>query len=102
MGFKGRIVCGHCTALALQTDEVIEMTITACHDAGIDIVSLPTVNMYLQDRSAERAHAALARRDHAARDGRGGAARGRGRRQLPRPVSMRTATTTCSIRTRRR
>ncbi len=52
VGFKGRILCGHCTALALQTDEVIEKTITACRDAGIDIVSLPTVNMYLQDRSA--------------------------------------------------
>jgi cytosine deaminase len=50
-GFKGRILCGHCTSLALQTDEFIEQTISACKDAGIDIVSLPTVNMYLQDRS---------------------------------------------------
>jgi cytosine deaminase len=49
--FAGRILCGHCTALALQTDELIEQTIAACRDAGIDIVSLPTVNMYLQDRS---------------------------------------------------
>ncbi len=49
--FTGRILCGHCTALALQTDEFIEETIAACKDAGIDIVSLPTVNMYLQDRS---------------------------------------------------
>jgi cytosine deaminase len=51
--FAGRILCGHCTALALQTDEFIEETIAACKDAGIDIVSLPTVNMYLQDRSQE-------------------------------------------------
>jgi len=51
--FKGRILCGHCTALALQTDEFIEETLTACRDAGIDIVSLPTVNMYLQDRSPQ-------------------------------------------------
>lgn len=50
--FKGRILCGHVTSLALQTDEFIEETIAACRDAGIDIVSLPTVNMYLQDRSA--------------------------------------------------
>ncbi|MBB3179951.1 cytosine deaminase [Variovorax sp. Sphag1AA] len=49
--FAGRILCGHCTALALQTDEFIEETLEACRDAGIDIVSLPTVNMYLQDRS---------------------------------------------------
>lgn len=51
--FSGRILCGHCTALALQSDEFIEETIAACKDAGIDIVSLPTVNMYLQDRSPE-------------------------------------------------
>ena len=51
--FTGRILCGHCTALALQTDEFIEETITACREAGVDIVSLPTVNMYLQDRRAE-------------------------------------------------
>ncbi|HEY2190558.1 MAG TPA: cytosine deaminase [Caldimonas sp.] len=51
--FAGRILCGHCTALALQSDQFIAETIAACRDAGIDIVSLPTVNMYLQDRSAE-------------------------------------------------
>ncbi|MDM0026972.1 cytosine deaminase [Variovorax saccharolyticus] len=51
--FQGRILCGHVTSLALQSDEFIEETIAACRDAGIDIVSLPTVNMYLQDRSAE-------------------------------------------------
>jgi cytosine deaminase len=51
--FAGRILCGHCTALALQTDELIEQTIDACREAGIDIVSLPTVNLYLQDRRAE-------------------------------------------------
>ncbi len=60
-GFAGRILCGHCSALALQTDEIIEATLEACKDAGVDIVSLPTVNMYLQDRSAERArHAGAA------------------------------------------
>jgi cytosine deaminase len=51
--FKGRILCGHVTSLALQSDAFIEETIAACRDAGIDIVSLPTVNMYLQDRSPE-------------------------------------------------
>jgi cytosine deaminase len=52
VGFRGRILCGHCTSLALQTDEFIAATIAACRDAGVDIVSLPTVNMYLQDRCA--------------------------------------------------
>jgi cytosine deaminase len=51
--FAGHILCGHCTALALQADEFIAETIVACRDAGIDVVSLPTVNMYLQDRHAE-------------------------------------------------
>jgi len=49
--FRGRILCGHVTALALQSDAVIDQTIGLCAQAGIDIVSLPTVNMYLQDRS---------------------------------------------------
>jgi len=51
--FKGRILVGHCTSLALQSDAFIEETIAACKEAGIDVVSLPTVNMYLQDRSRE-------------------------------------------------
>lgn len=51
--FKGHILCGHVTSLALQTDDFIEETIAACKEAGVDIVSLPTVNMYLQDRSQE-------------------------------------------------
>lgn len=50
--FQGRILCGHTTALALQTDEVIAETLAACREANIDFVSLPTVNMYLQDRTA--------------------------------------------------
>jgi cytosine/creatinine deaminase len=52
--FKGRILAGHCCALALQTDEFIEQTMDDCKDAGIDIVSLPAVNLYLQARGAGR------------------------------------------------
>jgi cytosine/creatinine deaminase len=52
--FPHRILCGHCCALALQTDEFIAATLDACVEARIDIVSLPTVNMYLQDRVAGR------------------------------------------------
>jgi cytosine deaminase len=52
--FKGSILCGHCTALALQTDEFIEETLDACVEANIAVVSLPTVNMYLQSRSADK------------------------------------------------
>ncbi len=52
VGFNGKILCGHCCSLALQTDERITATLDACFDAGIDVVSLPTVNMYLQGRQA--------------------------------------------------
>jgi cytosine deaminase len=51
--FPNGILCGHCTALALQTDDFIDETLDACKEAGIAIVSLPTVNMYLQDRSEQ-------------------------------------------------
>jgi cytosine deaminase len=53
-GFKGRILAGHCCALALQTDDTIRQTMDACKDAGIDIVSLPAVNLYLQARGTTR------------------------------------------------
>ena len=49
-GFKGRILAGHCCALALQTDEFIRETMDACKEAGIEFVSLPAVNLYLQAR----------------------------------------------------
>jgi cytosine deaminase len=48
--FRGKILCGHCCSLALQTDERIARTLDACFEAGISIVSLPTVNMFLQSR----------------------------------------------------
>jgi cytosine deaminase len=53
-GFKGRILAGHCCALSLQTDAFIQDTLDACKEAGIDIVSLPAVNLYLQARGTNR------------------------------------------------
>jgi cytosine deaminase len=50
-GFKRRILCGHCCALALQPDEIVAETLAACADAAIGIVSLPMCNMYLQARA---------------------------------------------------
>ncbi len=52
--FKGRVVCGHCCSLAVQPEEQVRRTIDLCAEAGIAIVTLPTVNLYLQDRAAER------------------------------------------------
>jgi cytosine deaminase len=53
-GFRGRILAGHCCALALQSDEFIRDTMDACKDAGIEFVSLPAVNLYLQARGTTR------------------------------------------------
>jgi cytosine deaminase len=52
--FQGRVTCGHCCNLALQTDDVAMAAIEACARLGITIVTLPSANMYLQDRVAGR------------------------------------------------
>ena len=52
--FKGRIVAGHCCALALAPDDERKAIIARVAQAGIAIVSLPMCNMYLQDRTAGR------------------------------------------------
>ncbi len=49
--FGGSILAGHCCSLAVQDDDRIAATIDACADAGVAVVSLPTVNMYLQSRA---------------------------------------------------
>ena len=49
-GFAGRITCGHCCSLSVQSNQEIEQTIMAVKAAGISIVSLPMCNLYLQDR----------------------------------------------------
>jgi len=53
-GYKGRVVCGHCCSLAMQPDDVIDRTLDLLAEAEVAIVTLPTVNMYLQDRTAGR------------------------------------------------
>jgi cytosine/creatinine deaminase len=53
-GYEGRVTCGHCCSLALLSDAEIKERIALIADAGINIVTLPTVNMYLQDRSSGR------------------------------------------------
>jgi cytosine deaminase len=52
--FKGKIVCGHCCSLAVQTKEVVSKTLDLVKQAGIGIVSLPMCNLYLQDRQPNR------------------------------------------------
>jgi len=52
--FKGKIVAGHCCALALAGDEERKAIIAKVAEAGIAVVSLPMCNMYLQDRVGGR------------------------------------------------
>jgi cytosine deaminase len=52
--FAGKILCGHCCSLALQTPEDEARIIALVRQAGIAIVSLPMCNMYLQDRNRGR------------------------------------------------
>ena len=52
--FSGRIVCGHCCSLSVQTPEVVQETMALVKEAGIGIVSLPMCNLYLQDSQPGR------------------------------------------------
>lgn len=49
-GWQGRVTCGHCCSLATQDPAFARETIAAVADAGLTIVSLPLVNLYLQGR----------------------------------------------------
>jgi cytosine deaminase len=53
-GYKGRVVCGHCCSLAVQPEAQVDRTLDLLAEAGIAIITLPTVNMYLQDRQTGR------------------------------------------------
>jgi len=48
--FPGRIVAGHCCSLAVQEPDEVDRTLDLVAEAGINVVSLPMCNMYLQDR----------------------------------------------------
>jgi Cytosine deaminase and related metal-dependent hydrolases len=50
LGFTGRVVAGHCCALANQPADLARRTIDKVAEAGIAVVSLPMCNLYLQDR----------------------------------------------------
>jgi cytosine deaminase len=53
-GFKGRVVCGHCCSLAQQAEDEVDRTLDLLAEAEIAVVTLPAVNMYLQDRHTGR------------------------------------------------
>ena len=48
--FRGRLTCGHCCALAAQPPDALAATLDVARAAGLTVVSLPAVNLWLQDR----------------------------------------------------
>lgn len=52
--YKGRVTCGHCCSLALQSESDVDRTLDLLAEAEISVVTLPTVNLYLQDRASGR------------------------------------------------
>lgn len=52
-GFGGRVVVSHCCSLSVQDETRAMDTLDLVARAGIDVVSLPMCNLYLQDRSPQ-------------------------------------------------
>ena len=50
--FEGRITCGHCCSLSVQSEADVQETVQAVKTAGISVVSLPMCNLYLQGRQS--------------------------------------------------
>lgn len=51
---QGRILVGHCCALALQAEDEVDRTLDTVAQAGIAVVALPMCNLYLQNRTPTR------------------------------------------------
>lgn len=52
-GYDGKVLAGHCCALAVQPEDHAKYVIDTVVKAGVAVVSLPMCNMYLQDRHNE-------------------------------------------------
>ena len=52
--YRGRVTCGHCCSLAVQPEADADRTLDLVAEAKVAIVTLPTVNLYLQDRAGGR------------------------------------------------
>ncbi|KUK11973.1 MAG: Amidohydrolase [Moorella sp. 60_41] len=49
-GLTGRVVAGHCCALAAVPDDVAHRVIEKVREAGLSIITLPSCNLYLMGR----------------------------------------------------
>lgn len=56
-GFDAPVTVGHCCSLAVQDEAEAFATLDLVAKAGLNVVSLPMCNMYLQDRTAANAPA---------------------------------------------
>ncbi len=54
-GFSGRVLAGHCCALASKSEADLDRVLGKVAAAGIHVAALPHSNLFLQDRSAGRA-----------------------------------------------
>jgi cytosine/creatinine deaminase len=52
--YQGRVTAGHCCSLAVQPEAQADETLDLLAQAQVAVVTLPTVNMYLQDRGGTR------------------------------------------------
>lgn len=50
--YQGRVVCGHCCSLAVQSRREADKTIALVKKGGVGVVSLPLCNLFLQDRQS--------------------------------------------------
>jgi cytosine deaminase len=53
-GLEGRVTAGHCCSLAAVAPELAAQAVERVATAGITIVALPALNLYLQDREGSR------------------------------------------------
>jgi len=54
IGFDAPVTVGHCCSLSVQDEARALSTLDLCAKAGLNVVSLPMCNMYLQDRHSGR------------------------------------------------
>jgi cytosine deaminase len=52
--FRRPILCGHCCSLSLRPQQEAQGVLNLCKQAGLAVVSMPHVNLYLLDRVAGR------------------------------------------------
>ena len=54
VGYRGRVLAGHCCSLSTSDGAALEDAVDRIAAAGMSVVCLPTTNGYLQDRDAGR------------------------------------------------